>query len=192
VRSAGDHHSGTRGRAGGGRLASPPSAEHITETVNRYLELVAKGSADEIADLYADDATVEDPVGGEVHIGRQAIRRFYANIENVNADTELVTLRVAGNETAFQFGLTLDFGDAAGEGMRIEPIDVMVFNDDGKIASMKAYWSPDDVTRLSLRSARIPILSESRRVPTTSSSERPHTAKSASTFWACITHGRPG
>ena len=41
-----------------------PSAEHIAETVNRYISLIAKGSADDLVDLYADDATVEDPVGG--------------------------------------------------------------------------------------------------------------------------------
>ena len=57
-----------------------PSAEHIRETVNRYLTLVAGGSAEEIAALFADDATLEDPVGGEVHIGRGAIRGFFANI----------------------------------------------------------------------------------------------------------------
>jgi steroid delta-isomerase len=28
--------------------------------------------------------------------------------------------------------------------MVIEPIDVMVFDGSGKIASMKAYWSPED------------------------------------------------
>ncbi|MGV9803219.1 nuclear transport factor 2 family protein [Mycobacterium sp. NPDC003449] len=119
------------------------NAEQITQTVNRYLELVGGGSADDIADLYADDATVEDPVGGEVHIGRAAIRGFYANVENVKGKAELVTLRVAGHEAAFHFRLTLDFGDS---GMRIEPIDVMVFDGDGKIASMKAYWTQDDVT----------------------------------------------
>jgi steroid delta-isomerase len=123
-----------------------PNAEHITQTVNRYLELVANGSADEIAELYTDDATVEDPVGGgEVHIGRRAIRGFYANIENIKGKAELVTLRVAGNEAAFHFRLTMDFGNSS---MRIEPIDVMVFNGDGKIASMKAYWSPADSVKL--------------------------------------------
>jgi steroid delta-isomerase len=60
-----------------------PSAEHIAETVNRYISLIAKGSADDLVDLYADDATVEDPVGGEVHIGRQAIHGFYSAVENV-------------------------------------------------------------------------------------------------------------
>jgi steroid delta-isomerase len=122
------------------------SAEHIANAVNRYLELVATGTADEIAELYAEDATVEDPVGGgEVHIGRHAIHGFYKNIENIPRATELHSMRVAGHEAAFMFTITV-----GGEGgkMRIQPIDVMVFNAEGKIASMKAYWSPADVTPL--------------------------------------------
>jgi steroid Delta-isomerase len=122
-----------------------PSAQDITKTVNRYLELVAAGRADDVVDLYADDATVEDPVGGEVHVGRAAIRGFYGAIENVKAQTEVFTIRALGNEAAFHWTLTLDFG---GSGMRIDIISVMTFNDDGKIASMKAYWSPDNVTQL--------------------------------------------
>ncbi len=122
-----------------------PSPEQIADTVNRYISLVAKGSAEDIAELYADDATVEDPVGGEVHIGRQAIRGFYAAVEGAERECELVALRVAGNEAAFQFRLTVKAGDG---GMVIEPIDVMVFDDDGKVAAMKAYWSADNVTPL--------------------------------------------
>jgi steroid delta-isomerase len=123
------------------------SAEHIAKVVNRYLELVATGTADEIAELYAEDATVEDPVGGgEVHIGRHAIHGFYKNIENIPRATELHSMRVAGHEAAFMFTITV--GGDEGK-MRIEPIDVMVFNSEGKIASMKAYWSPADVTPLS-------------------------------------------
>src|ERR1700758_4830520 len=122
-----------------------PSPEQIADTVNRYISLIAKGSADDIAALYADDATVEDPVGGEVHIGTQAIRGFYAAIENAERDCELVTLRVAGNEAAFAFKLTVRWGEG---GFVIEPIDVMVFGDDGKVTAMKAYWSADNVKPL--------------------------------------------
>jgi steroid delta-isomerase len=117
----------------------------ITDTVSRYIELVEKGSADELAGLYADDATVEDPVGGEVHIGRRAIHGFYSAVNDVQRECELVSLRVAGNEAAFQFKLTVTAGEHR---MVIEPIDVMVFDDSGKIAAMKAYWSAADVTRL--------------------------------------------
>jgi steroid delta-isomerase len=124
-----------------------PSAEANTEanakTVNRYLELLAKGQADAIADLYATDATVEDPVGGEVHIGRQAIHGFYSNVPGTNNETEVVTLRALGNEVAFFWRLIVDVGE--GGGMTIEIISVMTFDDEGKIASMKAYWGPDNI-----------------------------------------------
>jgi steroid Delta-isomerase len=117
----------------------------ITDTVHRYLELVAKGSVDELVELYADDATVEDPVGGEVHIGHQAIRRFYsAAAGDMRRECELVSLRVAGNEAAFQFRLTVTAGEHR---MVIEPIDVMMFDDQGKVTAMKAYWSAADLRR---------------------------------------------
>ncbi|HEV7420870.1 MAG TPA: nuclear transport factor 2 family protein [Mycobacterium sp.] len=122
-----------------------PTPEQITQTVTRYLDLAANGRADDIAELYVSDATVEDPVGGEVHIGRQAIHGFYSNVENLKRKSELVALRVSGNEAAYLWRLTVNVGD---KGMIIEPINVMTFDDDAKITSMKAYWSPDDVTQL--------------------------------------------
>ena len=117
-----------------------PSAEDITKAVNRYLETISQGRPDDIAALYADDATVEDPVGGEVHIGRQAIRGFYTSVENVESKTEVVTLRALGNEAAFFWRLIIG-------GMSIEIISVMTFDEDAKIASMKAYWGPDNITQ---------------------------------------------
>lgn len=121
------------------------SAEHIENTVNRYLDLVAGGTAEEIAELYASDATVEDPVGGEVHIGRNAIRGFYKNIESAERATELLALRVAGHEAAFMFAITVGSGEHR---IRIEPIDVMAFDGEGRIKAMKAYWSPAHVTQV--------------------------------------------
>lgn len=121
----------------------PDVAEAIAATVRRYLELIANGSADDLVELFADDATVEDPVGGEIRVGRQAIYDFFATLENLDRETELVTLRVAGREAAFQFAITFD----AGEGrMRLEPIDTVAFNGDGKISSLRSYFSPADIT----------------------------------------------
>lgn len=120
-------------------------SQAITATVHRYIELVGGGDADELAALYAEDASLEDPVGGEVHIGRQAIRNFYSAITGLQRQCELVTLRVAGHEAAFHFALTITNGDHR---IRIEPINVMVFDGDGKIAGMKAYWSAESMTQL--------------------------------------------
>src|SRR3954451_11363382 len=122
-----------------------PSAEDNAATVSRYLELLAKGDTDGIADLYATDATVEDPVGGEVHIGRQAIHGFYSNVPGTNNETEVITLRALGTEVAFFWRLNVDLGE--GGKMSIEIISTMTFNDEGKIASMKAYWGPDNIAQ---------------------------------------------
>ncbi len=111
--------------------------------VQRYLDTAATGSAADVAALYAEDATLEDPVGGgEVHIGRQAIAGFYKNVEGVDVTTELLSFRAGGSEAAFVFAITV-----AGA-MRIEPIEVMAFNADGQITSMRAFWGPSDITQL--------------------------------------------
>jgi steroid Delta-isomerase len=121
--------------------------ERITETVTSYLAHVAKGDVDAIADLYASDATVEDPVGGEIHIGRQAIHGFFTGVAaGGQFDTEVITLRALGHEAAFFWRLIVDLGE--GGKMAIEIISVMTFDDDAKITSMKAYWGPENVTQL--------------------------------------------
>jgi steroid Delta-isomerase len=111
--------------------------------VQRYLDTAASGSADDVAALYAEDATLEDPVGGgEVHIGRQAIAGFYKNVEGVEVKTELLSFRAGGSEAAFVFAITV------GGSLRIEPIEIMAFNAEGQITSMRAFWGPADITQL--------------------------------------------
>jgi steroid Delta-isomerase len=122
-----------------------PSQEAIAQTVNRYLELVAKGSADDVLTLYAAEATVEDPIGSDVRRDRDAIHEFYAGFQDAEKETELAELRVAGNEAAFLWHLTLDAGDSR---TRISPISTMAFDEDAKITSMRAFWSPSDVRML--------------------------------------------
>ena len=118
------------------------SQDAVTQTVNRYLELVASGTADDIAGLYAADATVEDPVGSDLRRGHDAIREFYAAFQDVPKSTELAELRAAGSEATFLWHLPLDTGDSR---TRISPISLMTFDEDAKITSMRAFWSPSDV-----------------------------------------------
>lgn len=111
--------------------------------VQRYLDTVSSATADDVAALYAEDATLEDPVGGgEVHIGRKAIAGFYSGMAGTEVKTELLSFRAGGHEAAFVFAITV------GGAMRIEPIEVMTFDGDGKITSMKAYWGPQNITQL--------------------------------------------
>jgi steroid delta-isomerase len=119
-----------------------PSQEAIVQTVKSYLEFLASGTADDIVTLYATDATIEDPVGADLLRGHDAIRQFYAAFQDAKKETELAELRVAGSEAAFLWYLTLDAGDAR---TRIAPFSLMAFDDDARITSMRAFWSPSDV-----------------------------------------------
>jgi len=118
-----------------------PSQDAITQSVNRYLELVAKGTADDVLTLYAADPTVEDPAGSDLRRGRDAVREFYAPFQDAKKQTELLELRVSGSEAAFLWRLTLETG---GGRTSISPISLMTFDDDAKIVSMRAFWSPSD------------------------------------------------
>lgn len=117
----------------------PASTEKIREVVESYVALVATGTAAEIADLYTDDATVEDPVGSEVRRGRAAIEEFYATLEPLDQRTALHTLRIAAGEAVFHFEVVTSAGDAT---YTLSPIDHMVFDDDGRITAMRAFWDP--------------------------------------------------
>ena len=48
-----------------------PTPEEIRSVVHSYVEMMCKSDIDGILALYADDATAEDPVGGEIQRGRR-------------------------------------------------------------------------------------------------------------------------
>lgn len=117
--------------------------EQAEANVRRYLSLVAGGTADEIAALYAEDGVLEDPVGSEPLRGREAIKGFYTAIEPFKITTELLSIRVSGGEAAFLFHIETDTG--AGVAV-LDPMENMVFDEDGLIRSMRAWWNDSDMT----------------------------------------------
>ena len=64
----------------------PASPEKIREVIEQYVATVARGTTDEILELFAEGATVEDPVGTEVRSTREAIREFYSGLEGLEQE----------------------------------------------------------------------------------------------------------
>jgi steroid Delta-isomerase len=111
--------------------------------VQAYVVAFAAGDSAAAAALFADDATLEDPVGSAVLHGKDAITAFYAGAMQTGARLSLRgPVGVAGNAAAFAFIVTIA---AAPGGMEIDVIDVFRFNDAGQIVSMQAFWGPDNV-----------------------------------------------
>ena len=125
--------------------------------VQAYFDLYNVKDAQGIADLYADDATVEDPFGTPAKTGKADILAFYTMAMKTDAKLKrLGATRIAGNVAAFPF--VVQIGNATDENtsadvdlpsgsMQIEVIDTFAFNDEGKITSMKAYWGPSNITK---------------------------------------------
>lgn len=123
----------------------PVSSDDKVKAVEKYMATFSAGDVEGICSLYADDATVEDPVGTPVKEGIDAIREFYTGA--VTGGTQLGLtgdVRCAGDSAAFPFEARTERGDISG---KVSIIDVFRFNDEGKVIEMRAFWGPENMQR---------------------------------------------
>lgn len=114
-----------------------PTPQQMSDVVAAYFKAFDNGDADAIAGLFAENAQVHDPVGGDPHVGIKAIRAFYGN--SIAIKPKLVqqgATRTAGDYAAFAFTVTL------GIFQRIDVIDTFKFDATGKVVEMRAYFGP--------------------------------------------------
>ena len=120
-----------------------PDPAKMEAAVHAYVAAFEAGSADQVAALYAADATVEDPIGTPKHNGREAIRAFYAESMKTGAKLKLEgPVRVAGDYAVFPFSVNLHYD---GSDKRIEVIDTFRFNDANEVIEMRAFWGPTNM-----------------------------------------------
>jgi steroid Delta-isomerase len=128
-----------------------PTPEHMRAAVLKYFASFATADVEAIVGLFADDAVVEDPVDGTPLIGAAAVRKFFTSgFDYVGGGYSFVpegAVRIAGNHHAACAAIALC--DKADPPFRLETMDVMEFNDAGKIVAMKAYWGPANMHALS-------------------------------------------
>lgn len=113
--------------------------------LQQYIDGFNQGDAASIISLFADDAKIEDPVGGgQIVEGKEAITAFYEQgvkfVEKLELDTPIRGSHGASAAMAFTIHMKMN-----GKKMITRAIDVMMFNDTGKIIDMKAYHGPSDV-----------------------------------------------
>ena len=124
------------------------------ETLVRYLDMVGAGNLDGILDLMSDDVSVEDPVGGGpgTHVvGRENVRMFFSRgfaRTNPRPTATGVIVTTANGEAAMPFRLRLTLGR---RDVEIDVIDVVAFDDAGKIRSLRAFWNTDDMREVADR-----------------------------------------
>jgi steroid Delta-isomerase len=123
-------------------MAMPDPAK-MEAAIHEYVAAFDVGSPDRVAALYAQDATVEDPIGSVPHVGRDAIREFYAASMHTGAKLRLDgPVRIVGDFAAFAFHVLLDID---GQAMRVDVIDTFRFNENNEVVEMKAYFGPTNM-----------------------------------------------
>ena len=111
--------------------------DQIVDACDQYVARLTKKDTDGIVDLYAADATVEDPLGSPLKEGHGAIREFYAGLTPISLTaTRIGPVTVVGHEAAFQFRVDVEIGDDA---ISMVTTDLMTFNEAGKLIAMRAY-----------------------------------------------------
>ena len=118
------------------------SSKHYTDVADSYIRFLNEKNLEGILSLYAENGSVEDPVGSEVLSGKARLREFYSGAVVIDLTlTRTGPVRVAGQEAAFPFQLLMEVD---GVTMKTDIIDVFRFDKDGKIVQMRAFWEPDN------------------------------------------------
>jgi steroid delta-isomerase len=118
------------------------TADEMINKVQQLVNGVNNHDIGSIIAIYDDEAVVEDPVGTDPRCGHEAIKDFYQQGFQVKIQFELTgPIRCAGNSAAFPFLATIDQGETK---MGMEIIEVLEFNEEGKIQRMRAYWGPEN------------------------------------------------
>ncbi len=117
----------------------PGMTDEIRATIDSYCERFSASDRVGWLALFADGATVEDPVGSPVRHGLAEIGAFFDESHGAPDSIELKLngpAIIIGSQAAFSFTIRVDL---AGSMFTLQAIDVMTFDDDARITSQRAF-----------------------------------------------------
>ena len=119
-----------------------PSKEQMIATLNDVWAAVEAKDVDRMLGNMAEDAEFEDPVGSRVRKGHGELREFFGGMSNA-----FETVSVSQDKVypcADQVGLvwTISGRMTNGREVTFDGIDVVKFNEEGKIQALWGYWDP--------------------------------------------------
>lgn len=116
-----------------------PDADAIRATIEQYCARFSARDKEGWLALWADDCTMEDPVGSPLRRGKDEIGAFWDTARGSADAVDLVLTAppiVVGEHAAFSFRIEVTAGDRR---LGVTAIDVMTFDEDARITSQRAY-----------------------------------------------------
>ncbi|MBV8463296.1 MAG: nuclear transport factor 2 family protein [Acidimicrobiales bacterium] len=121
-----------------------PADGLIRGTIERYQSTFNTGDREGWLALFAADGQLEDPAGSSVRQGREGLCAFWDEIHGGGHEDDGRSVlmvqgpAVCGLEAAWAFELRIP---REGGALVVEIIDHAVFTDDGRIRSLRAFWT---------------------------------------------------
>jgi steroid Delta-isomerase len=120
----------------------------LRERIETYMARFTADDREGWLDLFADGAWIEDPVGTPRRNGREEIGAFWDETHTVPDKIALVPLgilTVVGDEAIFTMQAQATLGEQV---FGIDIIDLMTFDEGGRITTMRAFFDPTVLTPL--------------------------------------------
>lgn len=112
----------------------------VRATIESYVEGWRTGNRELWSGLFAEDATLVDPVGTAPMVGKAACVGFFDKVQAMplRFAPNVHRIAVCGHEALLLF--RMEATDENGNGYFVEVADIFALDDAGKITSLKAYW----------------------------------------------------
>ncbi|MBY0503945.1 MAG: nuclear transport factor 2 family protein [Bryobacteraceae bacterium] len=112
------------------------------DSVLAYIASIGSLNADAFAACFAADCELNDPVGAPVIHGQAGAHAFYSGIAQLLSKIEMrpVQVNLGGNRAAFSW--TMHAEGKAGQKAESAGIDVLEFDEAGKIVRSWGFWNP--------------------------------------------------
>ena len=116
------------------------TSKQIHATIAAYVEGWRSNDRAAWLELFAEGASLTDPVGQPANEGKEAIASFWDRVHGMpmTLTPEVTRIVVCANEAVLVFRMNSVGPD--GNGVAVDVVDLFELDDDAKIVSLRAYW----------------------------------------------------
>jgi steroid delta-isomerase len=116
-----------------------PTPEQVKATAEAYITASNANNKQAVLAQFAPDAVWFDPVGQPPHVGADGIGAFFDQTRTLadRIEMKLLDVIVCGTEAALVLEIHATIGESV---MIMDCVETVEFDDEAKIARMKAYW----------------------------------------------------
>jgi steroid delta-isomerase len=116
----------------------------MEETLRAYVDRINAGDAAGVLALFAPDAVIEDPIGSAPKSGKELGQWFADTVAFETRITPVAPIRGSHADEALLV-FDVEFTPPDSPRLRIRSADAFRLLPDGRIASLRAFWGPDDL-----------------------------------------------